>query len=99
VKQSAVALEVAVDADGLDLLALHEQFPERFPVLLETAALAMGEAPQFDWLLFTADAADAGNVTLRVSAADAASGRLTGELRIDQPDRCGRRRPIGLAVP
>lgn len=79
-KQPAVALEVAVDADGLDLLALHEQFPARFPVLLETAALAMGEAPQYDWLLFTADAsAAAGSVTLRVSPADAASGRLTGE--------------------
>ncbi len=79
-KQSAVALEVAVDADGLDLLALHEQFPERFPVLLETAALAMGEAPQYDWLLFTADASvDIGRVTLHGSAADAASGRLVGE--------------------
>ena len=86
-KQSAVALEVAVDADGLDLLALHEQFPERFPVLLETAALAMGEAPQYDWLLFAADAsADPGNITLRVSAADAASGRLTGERFLSRLD-------------
>lgn len=86
-KQSAVALEVAVDTDGLDLLALHEQFPERFPVLLETAALALGEAPQYDWLLFTADAsAEAGPVTLRVSPEDAASGRLLGERFLSRLD-------------
>ena len=86
-KQSAVALEVAVAGDALDLLALHEQFPERFPVLLETAALAMGEAPQYDWLLFTTEAsAETASVTLRVSAADAASGRLVGERFLSRLD-------------
>ncbi|MEY4377741.1 MAG: hypothetical protein RJB26_2291 [Pseudomonadota bacterium] len=86
---SAVALEVAVEAASLDLLGLHERFPQRFPVLLETAALAMGDAPQYDWLLFTAADGDTASqvaasatsegFTLRVSAADAAAGRLVGE--------------------
>lgn len=92
--QPAVALEVAVEAAALDLLGLHERFPERFPVLLETAALALGDAPQYDWLLFTADAGEGegggtgtgAGITLRVSAADAANGRLSGPRFLPQLD-------------
>lgn len=93
--QPAVALEVAVEAAALDLLGLHERFPERFPVLLETAALALGDAPQYDWLLFTAGtavpdtasaASDEATLTLRVSATAAASGRLDGPRFLRQLD-------------
>ena len=73
----AVALEVAVGAGGIDLLALHEQDPERFPVLLETAAPALGTAAQYDWLLFRASGHEAATRTFRVSADEAATGRLT----------------------
>lgn len=76
--QPAVAVEVAVGGDGLDLLALHQQDPVRFPVLLETAAPALGSTAQYDWLLIADPSAEAGGFAFRVSEEEAVAGKLPG---------------------
>jgi len=72
----AVALEVPVGQDGLDLLALHQGNPALFPVLLETAAPALGASAQYDWLLFRPPEDAEPVLAFRVSAAEAAAGKL-----------------------
>jgi anthranilate synthase component 1 len=83
----AVVLEVHVAAGEVDLLALHEEQPDRYPVLLETAALASGAEAQYDWLLIAApETSDFRTHEWRVSAADVAARRLTGPRFLSELD-------------
>ena len=83
----AVVLEVPVAAGDVDLLALHEHRPARYPVLLETAALASGAETQYDWLLIAApESANFRTHEWRVSKEDVIARRLTGPRFLSELD-------------